>query len=545
MRTGRTLVAICGGLCGLTVGPALAGDQTQTHVTRSGESDPPVLVAGVLVPPAVLQPEGRDVRELSVDEAVALALEQNLDLRVERLNPLIQDLSIAEARSVYAPVVGTTVAQRNRTYPATSIFLGSESTNTDESLRNSLDLSQVVPWAGGRYSATWDGSRATSTNTFFAFDPLLESNVFLQYNQPLLRNLGIDSSRLQIAITRANRDISDIALRATIVRTQRRVRLAYWSLHFAYASLEVARQSLELAEESERNTRRRVEVGTVPGSDIVQSESEVARNEEGVIVAEAQLDDAEDNLRTLIFDPDGPDFWSIQIQPTDDPSLQAETIDVEAAIRNALNNRTDIGTLDKQIENTDTSIRYYRNQRLPDVDLQVNYSLNGAGGTEQLRAEGFLGPVTGTRVSSFGSVLGDIFTNDFPTWRVGVTLRYELGNSFAKASLQRARLERSQADGRRRSLEVQIAQEVRRAGRSVITNRQRVEATQTAQDLAERRLQAEQRQLDLGLTPPFFVVQAQRDLALARNSLARAVLFYTQSLVDFEAVQEVSLVGGF
>ena len=543
MRSERTIVAMLVVLSALTAWPAPAGAQTQAELTLPGGPGA-VDVLGVIVPPAVLQP-GRPVRELSVDEAIVLALEQNLDLRVERLNPLIEDFRVAEARSVYAPVVGTTVAQRNRTYPATSIFLGSESTNTDESLRNSLDLSQVVPWAGGRYSATWDGSRATSTNTFFSFDPLLESNVLLQYNQPLLRNLGIDSSRLQIAITRANRDISDIALRATIVRTQRRVRLAYWSLHFAYASLEVARQSLELAEESERNTRRRVEVGTVPGSDIVQSESEVARNEEGVIVAEAQLDDAEDNLRTLIFDPDGPDFWSIQIQPTDDPSLQAETIDVETAIRNALNNRTDIGTLDKQIENTDTSIRYYRNQRLPDVDLQVNYSLNGAGGTEQLRAEGFLGPVTGTRVTSFGSVLGDIFTNDFPTWRVGVTLRYELGNSFAKANLQRARLERTQADGRRRSLEVQIAQEVRAAGRSVITNRQRVEATQTAEDLAVRRLQAEQRQLDLGLTPPFFVVQAQRDLALARNSLARAVLFYTQSLVDFEAVQEVSLFGGF
>jgi len=543
MRSERTIVAMLVVLYALTAWPAPAGAQTRADLTLTG--GPGALdVLGVIVPPAVLQP-GRPVRELSVDEAIVLALDQNLDLRVERLNPLIEDFRVAEARSVYAPVVATTLAQRNRTYPATSIFLGSESTNTDESLRNSLDVSQVVPWAGGRYSATWDGSRATSTNTFFSFDPLLESNVLLQYNQPLLRNLGIDSSRLQIAITRANRDISDIALRATIVRTQRRVRLAYWSLHFAYASLEVARQSLELAEESERNTRRRVEVGTVPGSDIVQSESEVARNEEGVIVAVAQLDDAEDNLRTLIFDPDGTDFWSIQIQPTDDPSLQAETIDVETAIRNALNNRTDIGTLDKQIENTDTSIRYYRNQRLPDVDLQVNYSLNGAGGTEQLRAEGFLGPVTGTRVTSFGSVLGDIFTNDFPTWRVGVTLRYELGNSFAKANLQRARLERTQADGRRRSLEVQIAQEVRAAGRSVITNRQRVEATQTAEDLAVRRLQAEQRQLDLGLTPPFFVVQAQRDLALARNSLARAVLFYTQSLVDFEAVQEVSLFGGF
>ncbi len=543
MRSERTIVAMLVALGALTAWPASAGGQTQTDLSLPGRPSA-VGVLGVVVPPSVLQ-AGRPVRELSVDEAIVLALEQNLDLRVERLNPLIEDVRIAEARSVYAPLLATTLAQRNRTYPATSIFVGSESTNTDESLRNNLDLSQAVPWAGGSYSATWDGSRATSTNTFFAFDPLLESNVFLQYNQPLLRNLGIDSSRLQIAITRANRDISEIALRATIVRTQRAVRLAYWSLHYAYVSLDVARQSLELAEDSLRNTRRRVEVGTVPGSDIVQAESEVARNEEGVIVAQVQLDDAEDTLRTLVFDPDAPDFWSIQIQPSDDPTLQAEPIDVDAAIRNAQNNRTDLDTLDKQIENTDTNIRYYRNQRLPDVDLQVNYSLNGAGGTELLRDEGFLGPVTGQAVTSFGSVLGDIFSNDFPTWRVGVTMRYELGNSFAKANLQRVRLERTQADGRRRSLEVRIAQEVRAAGRSVIANRQRVDATQTAQGLAERRLEAEQRQLDLGLTPPFFVVQAQRDLALARNNLARAVLFYTQSLVDFEAVQEVSLFGGF
>ena len=114
MSTGRTLVAICVGLCKLTVGPALAGGQLQTNVTRSGEPGRPVLVAGLLVPPSVLQPEGRDVRELSVDDAVALALEQNLDLRVERLNPLIQDLSIAETRSVYTPTLSTTLLTNNR-----------------------------------------------------------------------------------------------------------------------------------------------------------------------------------------------------------------------------------------------------------------------------------------------------------------------------------------------------------------------------------------------------------------------------------------------
>ena len=543
MRSERT-VALLVALCGLTAGPAPADAQTRADFTLPGGPGGAVEVAGVLVPPSVLQP-GRPVLQLSVDEAVTLALEQNIDLRVERLNPLIQDFSVAEARSVYAPIISTTLAQRNRTYPATNIFVGSESTNSDQSLRNNLGVSQAVPWAGGSYSAIWDGSRATSTNQFFAFDPLLESNVFLQYNQPLLRNLGIDSARLQISITRVNRDISDIALRATIVQTQRAVRLAYWTLHYAYVSLDVSRQSLELAEESERNSRRRVEVGTVAGIDIVSAESEVARNQEVVIISEAQVGDAEDNLRTLVFDPDDPDFWSIRIEPSDNPTLRAEPIDVDAAIRTAQNNRIDLDSLDKQIENTDTSIRYYSNQRLPDVGLQLSYALNGAGGTELLRDEGFLGPVTGTQQTSFGSVLGDIFSNNFPTWRVGVTLQYELGNSFAKANLQRSRLERTQADGRRRSLEVRITQEVRAAGRSVITDRQRVEVTRTAQQLTERRLEAEQRQLDLGLSTTFLVFQAQRDLAQARNREALAVLGYIRSLVNFEAVQTVPLFAAF
>ena len=275
--------------------------------------------------------------------------------------------------------------------------------------------------------------------------------------------------------------------------------------------------------------------------DIVEAESEVARNEESVIIAEADLDHAEDQLRTLIFDPDVPDFWSIRIQPSDDPTLQARAIDVDAAIRTALDNRTDLDTLDTNIQNTDTNIRYYRNQRLPDVNLQIDYALSGIGGTEFLREEGFLGPITGTRQTSFGSVLGDIFANDFPNWTVGVTVAYPLGTSFARANLERARLERTQADVTRRSLEVRIAAEVRDAGRHATSNLQRVQATQSARQLAERRLEAEQRRFDVGLSTSFFVFQAQRDLASARSREARAVLDYTRSLVDFDAVQEVPL----
>ena len=502
-----------------------------------------MLVAGVLVPPSVLQPEGRAVRELSVDDAVALALEQNLDLRVERLNPLIQDLSIAKTRSVYTPTLSTTLLTNNRSRPSTSILDDSESTISDRLFSDSVDIAQEVPWAGDRYSVNWDGSHSSTNSGFTSFDPVLQSNLRLNYTQPLLRDLGINAPRLQIAITRVNRDMSDIQLRRTVVETQRRVRYAYWRLVFDRSFLEVQRQALELAEESLRNNRTRVEVGTMAPLDIVEAESDVARNEEAVIIAEADLDRAEDQLRTLIFDPDVPDSWSVRIQPSDGPILRARTIDIDAAVRNAQNNRTDLDALDKDIENTDTNIRYFRNQRLPDVNLQVDYALSGLGGTELLRGQGILGPITGTEQTSFGSVLGDIFSNDFPNWTVGVTVAYPIGTSSATVSLERARLERIQADVIRRSLETQIAYEVRDAGRNVTTNLQRVEATQSAPQLAERRLEAEQRRFEVGLSTSFFVFQAQRDLASARSREQQAILDYTRSLVDFDAVQDIPLGG--
>ena len=545
MRSGRTLLAILTLSWWLTAWPAPGAAQTQADVgVTPRRPGAPVEVAGLILPPSALQPAGRPVRHLSVEEAVTLALEQNLDLRVERLNPLIQDLGVAEARSVYAPILSTRFMSNNRNSPSNGFLSGAGDAIkvTDRLLSDSVDVEQAVPWAGGRYSLSWDGSHSSTTSIFSSFDPILRSNLNVTYNQPLLRNLSIDGPRQQIAIMRANREISDIQLRRTVVLTQRNVRNAYWVLVFTQSFLEVQRQSLELAQESLRNNRTRVDVGTMAPIDIIEAESEVARNEETVIVAEADVDRAEDRLRTLIFDPDIPDFWSVRIQPSDSPILQARAIDVDAAVRNALDNRTDLDTLDRNIQTTDTNIRYYRNQRLPDVNLDVNYSLTGIGGTF-LRRDDFLGPVISTEQTSFGSVLGNIFSNDFPTWTVGVTVAYPLGISSAKANLERARLERTQADVNRRSLEVRIAAEVRDAGRNVTTNLQRVEATRSARQLAERRLEAEQRRFEVGLSTSFFVFQAQRDLASARSNEQRAILDYTRSLVDFDAVQDVPLFG--
>ena len=541
MRTGRLLLTM---LITLALMGAHAPGRAQPRALPTASTPPRAATSmgGVILPQAALQ-TSRPVRRLSVDEAVTLALEQNLDLRVERINPLIQGTLVADARSVYAPTLSTTVVGDDRDSPPFNIFAGGQDVVTDRFLQDSVDVVQEVPWMGGRYSARWSGQRQSTTNVFSTFNPILESNLSLNYTQPLLRNFSIDSFRQNIAITRANRDLSDIDLRHTVVSTERTVRNAYWQLVFARSFLKVQRQSLKLAEESLRNNRTRVEVGTMAPIDIVEAENEVARNIEAVIRAEADVEHAQDQLRTLVFDPDTPDFWSMNLQPSDSPVLGAREIDVDAAVRNALLNRTDLDTLDKNLEMTNTDIRYFRNQQLPAVDLQVDYGLTGLGGDRLLRAGGFPGTIVGRDQVTFGSVLGHVFANEFPSWTVGVTVSYPLGTSSADASLERSRLERSRSEARRRSLELQIATEVRGAARNVRTNLQRVEVTRVARELAERRLEAEQRKFEVGLATNFLVFQAQRDLATARNQEQSAILDYVRSLVDFNAVQEIPLGG--
>ena len=498
-----------------------------------------------LILPAIAQDAAstRPLLRLSMNDGVELALEQNLNIQVERLNPQIQDLSIADVRSAWAPNFDTAFQNNTQDNPATNQLAGGLDKITTATFSNNIGLSQLLPW-GGFYQATWASSRQTTTNFFSSFDPALRSNFSVNYTQPLLRNFRIDNTRQRLRITRTNRDISDIQLRDTIVSTVRNVKNAYWELSYAISALSVQQQSLELAEESLRNNRTRVEVGTMAPIDIVEAEAEVARNEETVIVAEAAIEEAEDALRALIMDPTTPNFWALRLEPTDTPLLQTREIDIDAAVAKALGERTDLAQIRRSLDNTDTNIQYYSNQRLPDVNVQMNYLATGAGGSRLIRDSAFGGEIINTIDVGFGSVLGDVFRSDFPAWTFGVNISYPIGTSSADANLARSRLERTQTEARIRSVELQAATEVRRTGRSVNTNLKRVDATRAARQLAEQRLEAEQKKFAVGMSTSFLVFQAQRDLAQARNSELRAILDYNRALVDFEAVQETSLTGG-
>jgi outer membrane protein len=496
------------------------------------------LSAFAQVSPAAQAPQ---VRRLTADEAVKLALENNLGIQVAQITPRVEDLNIAAARGAWAPTLNTTVQSASTEAPTNSFLSGGQGTSiSDARVLTNVGVEQALPW-GGRYSLGWDGTRSTTTNLFSNFSPQIRSSVALSYAQPLLRGFSIDTARQRLLVSQVNREISDIGLRQTIAATMRTVRIAYWELAYAIASLDVQRQSLELAEESLRNTRARVEIGTTPPIDIVEAEAEVALREESTILAEAQILSSEDALRALIYDPDMPDFWTIRIEPADLPPFQPMAVDTAAAVRNALDRRTDLQQTRKNLEGSNINIRYFQNQTLPDVTASVDYGLTGLGGTQFLRGEGFPGPVIGQTQRSFGSVLGDLFHNQFPSWTVSLNVSYPVGATQPEADLARARLQYSQSATQLKNQQLQTVTEVRESARQVQTNQKRVETTRTSRQLAERRLDAEERKFTAGTSTSFFVFQAQRDLAQARNNELRAILDYNRSVVDLETVQETPL----
>jgi outer membrane protein TolC len=485
------------------------------------------------------------VRRLSVDEAVRLALEQNLGIQIERINPQLQDLSLAQTRAAWVPTFTTSFTNGSTDSPVTNAFAGGDEKVNDGRFETVFGVTQLLP-TGGNYSVSWNGTRATSTNFFNSFNPQLRSNLAFNVTQPLLRNYKVDNVRQDLALIAKLRESSDVNLRATITQTIRNVKNAYWDLSTAIDNLAAQRQSLDLARRLLGDNEKRVAIGTMAPIDIVEAQSEVARNQESVIVAEAAIEQAEDRLRALILEPASPDFWTVSLEPADTAPFADQAPDVDAALRRALSSRSDVLQSKNSLAQNDIGINYLRNQLLPEVNANASYGMVGVGGA-------LLQPLTSFPIGvslpqrqvlsqrGFGSVVGDILTNSYPAWTFGVQIGYPLGTSASEANLAKARLQHSQAQTQLRNLELQVATQIRDVGRQVQTNRQRVASARAARELAARRLDAEEKKFAAGIQTSFFVFQAQRDLSQARTNEVRAIGDYNKSLVDFEAVQEVPL----
>ena len=212
----------------------------------------------------------------------------------------------------------------DQTQPPSSLLSGNTSQLTNGRSTFDFGVNQLTPWYGGSYQVQFNNGRTTTNNIFTSFDPQLTSNISATYTQPLLRNFKIDGMRQQLLVSQKNREIADTQLQQSIANTVRNVRNAFYDLMYAIGNLNVQRQSLELAQQSLKDNRARVEIGTMAPLDIVQAEAEVATREEAVILAEAAIERQQDAVRALVFNPTSPDFWTARIEPTDTVDVPAD-----------------------------------------------------------------------------------------------------------------------------------------------------------------------------------------------------------------------------
>jgi hydrophobic/amphiphilic exporter-1 (mainly G- bacteria), HAE1 family len=480
---------------------------------------------------------------LSVDDAVKLALEHNVDLNADRLDPQISDTRVAAAAGAFRPTLNTSFNSNNQLQPPSS-FLTPIATRTDLVTSNA-GVSQRLPRFGTTYNLAWTTAHTNSNSILNSYNPLLQSGLAMSVSQPLVRDLFIDFSRQQLATSRTNRDIADTRLRESLVHTVANVKSAYWNLVSARANVEARQSALDLAQELARVNKAKVDVGSSPPLDLVSAQAEVAGNQEQLIIAATAVKQAEDRLRVLILDPTSRENWNVAVEATDSPPVATLALDVDAAVTRALAERADLLRARKDIENAQTSAKYAGNQRLPDVRLNASYQANGLGGSQTLRSGGFPGTVVGVGdITSFGSVLNQLFGRDYPTWGVGVSVSYPIGESTDKANYARAELEHSQSEQRLKGIEARAILQVRDAAWKVEMNAKRIETTRAAQELAEQRLDAERKRFEVGMSTSFLVIQAQRDLAQAKTNELSSVLAYDLSLVDFEALQQAGPPGG-
>ena len=459
--------------------------------------------------------------ELSLQECITLALESNLNIRIERISPQIQDALLTMAKGRFDPSATLGPSIRSSEEPsATPGITGAEiRSSNSQGFTISVDDPVVT---GGSYGLSFNSDRSESNSRFQTLNPAYRSGLNLNITQPLLQGFGIGVNKASITIAQNNKEISLLRLKAQLIGTLSEVQDAYWELVFAIENLKVQQLALKQAQDLLKKNQLFKEAGKATISDILQAQAAVASREADVIAAEDWVKDAEDRLKRVTNMIDDEAQWDVSILPVDSTSFEEMKVSSEESITTALQNRPEYAQAKIDLQNSDISIKVAKNQRLPRLDLEGSLSLNGLGG-------------------KLDEPLSQVGKADYDTWYIGFALRVPLSGRAAKAELEKNQYQKEQALIALKDLEQQVITEVRGVVRQLQTDEKRIEATKAAEEFAKQALSAEERKYELGLSTSYELLQLQANLATATKNHQRAVIDYRQSIAALHQVLGVTL----
>ena len=462
---------------------------------------------------------GERVLELTLEDAIQLALQNSLAIERERFGPLIALTDIDRAKVEFDPKVGAEVnvseTQNLRTNqnPIFMPILDSRST-LSAYLRHTIVT-------GGNYELRFVTARSDQSPDNAGFgqrihNPLFENSLELTFTHPLLQNFGISVNKAPMRQAEIREQIAEQNVVQAILDTVFAVHRGYWELVFRIQDLAAKRESQQLAEDFLAENTVRVELGTLAPIELVQAETQVKTRQGDVILAGAALRDVDDQLKAVLNIPESMGSWGVRLQPTDSPSIApVSMVAVEEQVDIALRQRPDYLSSQLDIRIRESLRDEARNLSLPRLD------------------------VIGTgRLNAHDAEIGDAFSNipdgDGYQWAVGLQMEITLGSRAKRVLIDQRQLELRQARIDQRQLMLAIVQQIRQAVRSIQTNIQRVEVTRSATMLARTQLEAEQEKFRLGLSTSFNVLEFQEDLTNALSNETRALSDYNVALAQLD-----------
>lgn len=525
--------------------------------------------------------------ELSMQEAVELALENSMDIVVQRYNPWFADTSILKANAGgfggatpgavfggstsnnpllnYDPLITTTLSIDDRNVPVNNPLTSGTGTGLSSLARLTLHTSTFnTQYSQGFHTGTtfysfWDNTRSSSTSAANLFNPSVQSSIFVGFQQQLLNGFGRSVNTRNIRIAKNNRKIADWAFTQQAITTVTNTITAYWELVFARENVKVQEQAVTVAQKLYNDNKKQLEIGTMAPLDVTRAESELATDRQNLIVAQTVHLQNQQILKNAISkNPLAPNLVNVEIIPTELPS-RPEAIEApsfEEAAKEAFAKRPELQEEALNLLNGEIDLKATRNALLPTATLSAQYGTVGLAGNQptlgtpvttpglqlidsngnpvNVFIPSTTRPVTGASQAGFGDAMSSVFHNNFPDYQVSLNVQIPIRNRIAQADNQRAILFQHQLEAQLQLLKNTALLDVRNTYIALTQDRAQVDAASKARELQQQTFDAEQKKYQLGASTVYLVIQTQRDLINAQGTELRALANLVEAKANYE-----------
>jgi outer membrane protein TolC len=431
----------------------------------------------------------------------------------------------------YDPSITGALNNEKFTQPLSNIAIYGVPTLQQNTTNGNISYTQNFP-TGTSLSAIFDNSRGATNSPNSFLNPTLNSYYHILLQQQLLAGFGFGPNLRYLRIAKNDQKISDEAFKLQVITTVTQIANMYWDLVAAYEDEQVKSRSLDFANQTLDSDRKQLSLQAIPAMDVMKAEAEVATREQDLTIAKSTLQFQELLIKNaLTKNLDDPILEAMPVRPTDQSGKVEATAQgpTEDMIARALRDRIELRESDLDIDNRHISRDAARNAVLPSVAVTAFYGGTGLGGPPNPNST-----TVSTAPPDFGGAVKNAFNNTAPDYYLGLSVNIPIRNRIAKSDQYRSELEARQSELLQQQLKKQIRIEVRNAQYTLEQSEARVTAARKGRDLAQKTFDITAKEQELGAGSNFQTLTAQRDLAVAESALVAAMTAYQKAKIELD-----------